>query len=191
MRVDVFSDVVCPWCKAGHERFAEALARLGWDDDDVELVYRPFLLPMKPGARPRPSTFDAHRLLEWALDTAGRHAQARLQDRLLRAWHDDRADVADHDVLAALAGEVGLDVGAAAATLADPGAYAGEVRDSQAEAEEREIFAVPTYVVDGGIAIPGAQDVDTFVSLLSRIAQRHVGATPDGLDPADGGSCPA
>ena len=188
MRVDVYSDVVCPWCKAGHERFDEAVRRLGWEAD-VELVYRPFLLPMRAGAR-RPATFDAHRLLEWALDTAGRHVQGRLQDRLLRAWHDDRADIGDHGVLAALAAEVGLDEGAAAAVLAS-GAYADEVRESQAEAERREIYGVPTYVIDGGIAIPGAQDVDTFVSLLSRIAQRTMGATPGSTNADDGGSCPA
>ncbi len=170
MRVDVFSDVVCPWCRAGEVRFAEALARLGWDDE-VEVVHRPFELPVKPGSPPRPSTFDAHRRLEWARATEGWPTQRALAERLLRAWHDDGADVGDHAVLAGLAAEVGLDEGLAADVLASE-AYGDEVRSSEAEAVEREIFAVPTFVVDGGFAIPGAQDVDTFVNLLTRIARR-------------------
>jgi predicted DsbA family dithiol-disulfide isomerase len=168
VRVEVWSDVVCPWCRVGKARFEEALARLGWDG--VEVVQRPFELPHKPG-RPHPSTFDAHRLLAWALAEHGWRVQAALAGRLMDAWSDERADVADHAVLARLAAEVGLDADAASTVLAT-GAFADEVRAGEAEAAARDIYAVPTFVVDGGFAIPGAQDVDTFVSLLERLAER-------------------
>lgn len=172
MLVEVWSDVVCPWCRLGIARFHAAVARLGWDD--VEVVHRAFELPQKPG-RPHPVTFDAHRLLAWALDRHGWQVQGDLDAALMEAWTGERADVGDHAVLARLAGGAGLDAGAAAAVLADPDAYAGAVRRDEAEAAERDIYGVPTFVVEGGVAIPGAQDVEAFVSLLARIRARSAG----------------
>jgi predicted DsbA family dithiol-disulfide isomerase len=42
LSIDVFSDVVCPWCYLGKRRLAAALARLG--DRAVEVRWRPFRL---------------------------------------------------------------------------------------------------------------------------------------------------
>ncbi|HVW44178.1 MAG TPA: DsbA family oxidoreductase [Amycolatopsis sp.] len=43
MRVDIWSDVVCPWCYLGKRRFERALA--GFEHrDEVEIVYRSFEL---------------------------------------------------------------------------------------------------------------------------------------------------
>ncbi len=41
--VDIWSDVVCPWCYIGDSRFSRALAEFG-HRDDVEVVYRSFEL---------------------------------------------------------------------------------------------------------------------------------------------------
>jgi predicted DsbA family dithiol-disulfide isomerase len=43
MRVEVWSDVVCPWCYIGKRRFEAALARFA-HRDEVELVWRSFEL---------------------------------------------------------------------------------------------------------------------------------------------------
>jgi predicted DsbA family dithiol-disulfide isomerase len=117
----------------------------------------------------RLNTFDAHRLAAWALATAGAEAQGALVQRLFRAYFTDNLDIADHGVLASLAGEAGLDAEAAAAALAaDVGA--GAVREEEARAAAMDIHAVPTFVVDERFAIPGAQDEDTFVRLLAKVA---------------------
>lgn len=47
MRVEIWSDVVCPWCYVGKRRFDEALAQFDLADD-VEVVWRSFELD--PGA---------------------------------------------------------------------------------------------------------------------------------------------
>jgi predicted DsbA family dithiol-disulfide isomerase len=47
MLVEVWSDVVCPWCYIGKRRFAAALDTLAGDptfDTEVEIVYRPYQL---------------------------------------------------------------------------------------------------------------------------------------------------
>ncbi len=43
MRVDIWSDVICPWCYVGNARFTKALAAFG-PKNQVEVVYRSFEL---------------------------------------------------------------------------------------------------------------------------------------------------
>jgi predicted DsbA family dithiol-disulfide isomerase len=222
VKVEIWSDVVCPWCYVGKARFEEGLRRLGWDDGDVEVTFRPFELDphVPPGGEEigeylrrkfgsaatveaiegrvaeagaelglafdwskvrRVNTFDAHRLLEWALTTAGGKAQARLKRRLMQAYFAEGGDVSDHGALAAMAAEVGLDAAAAAEVL-EGGGYSEEVRAAEREARELEIHAVPTFVVERRFAIPGAQDPETFVQVLarmrSRLAEEEAEGTP-------------
>jgi predicted DsbA family dithiol-disulfide isomerase len=48
MRVDVWSDVVCPWCYVGKARFEKALRAFG-KNGEIEVVYRSFELdPDRP-----------------------------------------------------------------------------------------------------------------------------------------------
>lgn len=49
MRVDIWSDVVCPWCYVGKARFEKALAEFG-HGDEVEVTFRSFELDPGAGA---------------------------------------------------------------------------------------------------------------------------------------------
>lgn len=49
MKVEIWSDVVCPWCYVGKRRFESALARFPYRDD-VEVIWRSFELD--PSAPP-------------------------------------------------------------------------------------------------------------------------------------------
>jgi predicted DsbA family dithiol-disulfide isomerase len=93
MHVEIWSDVVCPWCYVGARRFSAALDR--------------------------------------------------------------------------------FDPATAAGALAS-GSGADRVRAEEARATELGIGAVPTFVIEGRWAIPGAQDVDTFIQVLQRAAERIV-----------------
>jgi predicted DsbA family dithiol-disulfide isomerase len=54
MRVDIWSDVICPWCYIGKRRFAAALADFE-HRDEVEVVYHSFELdPAYPKDEPTP-----------------------------------------------------------------------------------------------------------------------------------------
>jgi predicted DsbA family dithiol-disulfide isomerase len=65
--IDIYSDVVCPWCYIGKRRLETALAEF---DGDVNLTYKPFQLD--------PSTpKDAHPLLEWLAPKFGGPERAR------------------------------------------------------------------------------------------------------------------
>ena len=91
----------------GGEPAGQVHDRLDHAADDVDIDFR------WEGKR-RVNTFDAHRLAAWALDVAGPDVQNALHQRLFRAYFTDNLDVADHGVLARLAGEAGLDVDLAA-----------------------------------------------------------------------------
>ena len=208
MLVEVWSDVICPWCYIGKRRFEAALAQ--WNGtDEVEIVYRPFQLDPRARAEPTPvadayarkfggsqraaaimehltqaaaevglefhldralraNTLDAHRLLAWA-EPLG--LQSELKERLMHAYFSEGANVADRATLAKLAGEVGLDQEAAAEALIS-GAFAAEVAAGLARAEELGITAVPTYVFNGAVGVPGAQDPDVFIRVLDRVVAR-------------------
>ncbi len=43
MKVEIYSDVVCPWCYVGERRFEAALAQFA-DREQVEVVFRPYQL---------------------------------------------------------------------------------------------------------------------------------------------------
>lgn len=53
MLVEIYSDVVCPWCYIGERRFAKALGSFT-GADDVEVVFRPFQLDPDALSAPAP-----------------------------------------------------------------------------------------------------------------------------------------
>ena len=54
MKIDIWSDVVCPWCWIGKHRFQQGVALLGDDAPDIEVHWHPFLLDPDAGATPVP-----------------------------------------------------------------------------------------------------------------------------------------
>lgn len=54
MKIDIWSDVVCPWCWIGSHRFQQGVALLGDDAPDIEVHWHPFLLDPDAGTTPVP-----------------------------------------------------------------------------------------------------------------------------------------
>jgi predicted DsbA family dithiol-disulfide isomerase len=71
MRVDVWSDIVCPWCYIGKRRFERAVTALP-ELKDVELVHRAYQL--NPGA-PRDQTSDRRAYLMAKYGWSGTQAE--------------------------------------------------------------------------------------------------------------------
>jgi predicted DsbA family dithiol-disulfide isomerase len=59
MQIDIWSDLVCPWCYVGKRRFERALAAFP-RRDEVEVVHRAYLLY---ASSPRGATFDRRNML--------------------------------------------------------------------------------------------------------------------------------
>lgn len=54
MRIDIWSDLVCPWCWIGKHRLRRALELLGDDAPPLEIHWHPFLLDADADATPVP-----------------------------------------------------------------------------------------------------------------------------------------
>lgn len=159
MLVEVWSDVVCPWCYIGKRRFQTAAAELADDpsfDADLEIVYRPYQLdPNAPpgAATPVPDVYArkfggperaaaiidnvtavaAGEGLEFHLDEAKR-ANTRDAHRLL--WYAERsgrpgAQAALKERLLSAYFTRGLHVGDAAVLAAEAGAAGLDADDAR------------------------------------------------------------
>ena len=223
LSLDVWSDVVCPWCYLGSRRLSTAINRFAVSHPDQRptLRWRAYELDPRAPVEPRPmrpiidakygpgafesmtarltalgepegidyrfeqtlrvNTFDAHRLLAWAgslddanppgADTDPTGAQGRLSEVLFHAYFTDGRDLAEHTTLVELCAGAGLDSDVAAEVLSS-GSFGAEVRAEEAAASDRDITGVPATVVDGRLLVPGAQEVEIFLRVLERAAER-------------------
>ncbi len=127
-----------------------------------------------PGARKRIyNTFDAHRLLHWAAETAGAGAQLRLKRALLKAYFTDGLDPSDPAVLREAAVAAGLDGERAAAIIAG-GDYADDVRAREKQYLDRGIHSVPSVIINGRYLVQGGQPAEVFAQALRQIAAESV-----------------
>jgi predicted DsbA family dithiol-disulfide isomerase len=227
MRVEIWSDVVCPWCYIGKRNLEAALEGFA-HRDEVEVVWRSFELdPGAPARREGPyaarlarkyrttveeaqamidrmtaagasvgldlrfdlaqpgNTFDAHRVLHLAARSG---LQGRLKERLLAATFTEGQAIGDREVLVRLAAEAGLDADEVREVLAS-GAFGDEVRADEAEAVQREVTGVPSFVVDGSYAISGALPPAVLRRMLEKawVAGQPAALVRSG--PTDGPGC--
>lgn len=115
------------------------------------------------------NTFDAHRLLMWA-GLEHPEQQAGLKRALLEACHGARAAMDQTDTLLAAAEKAGLDRLAAERVLSS-GAYAQEVRDSEARYHAAGIHSVPAVIINDKHLISGGQPSAVFERALRQIAE--------------------
>lgn len=122
------------------------------------------------GARSRVyNTFDALRLLHWAEEQAGAGQQLALKEALFKAYFTDGENPGSHEVLARVAGEVGLDVVRAREILAS-NEYADAVRQRQQFYQQQGISSVPAIIINDKHLISGGQPVEVFEQALRQIA---------------------
>jgi len=216
--VEIWSDIVCPWCYIGKRRFEAALASFE-HAKEVQIRWRSFELdPRAAFRRPKPmaahlaakygmtleqaearledmnrlaaaeglaydlantqggNTFDAHRLIHLGnvqdLATGG-----RVKEALLNAYFTDLLPISEPDVLLEIGAGSGLDPDEVGEVLAT-NRFAAEVRQDEAEAASLGCTGVPFFVFDRAIAVPGAQDPNTFLITLRRTWERSVAAGP-------------
>ena len=115
------------------------------------------------------NTFDAHRLLHWAHETAPDRQKA-LKQALFAAHFTDNRNLTDAGVLTSAAEAAGLDRAEAAEVLAS-GRYAQAVRQAEQLWRARGISSVPAVVVEGKYLISGGQPAEAFEQALRQIAR--------------------
>ena len=89
---------------------------------------------------------------------------------LLRAYFTDNRDISDHEVLADIAAESGVDrTGFMTAMSDNSDSTAQAVIDDHNSAIESGVSAVPTVLINNVLPVPGAQEVDAYETWIERI----------------------
>lgn len=202
MKIDIWSDVICPFCTIGKRKLELALAQTGinadieWHSFELNPHAPPSYGMPLPGvlhtlygmdedyalgvlaheeaaaravglefrwrdAKPG-NTFDAHRLLHLGKSVG---LGGVVKDRFLRAYFSEGQEIGNPAVLRVLAQEAGLEAAAIDEVLASD-LYTDAVRADERRAAELGIRGVPYFLIDGQMAIAGAQDVTEFVRVL-------------------------
>ncbi|MFK3971360.1 DsbA family oxidoreductase [Pseudomonas sp. NPDC087358] len=118
------------------------------------------------------NTFDAHRLLFWAI-TQGR--QIALKSILLKAYFTDGQNPSDHETLVRLAGDAGLSTDRARQVLATD-EFATQVREQEGFYLERGISSVPAMLLNGRQMVSGSQSVKEYEQVLRQMARESAPA---------------
>ena len=146
----------------GPERAAQIYARVSAAGKMVDIPFAFDRIERQPNTR------DAHRLISWV---QAQGDASDLVERLFHAYFLEGRAIGDHAVLAAIAGEAGLDSAAARILLdSDAGVEAIAVMDGRAR--EIGVQGVPFFIFNQHIAVSGAQEPDV---LLDAIAQARAG----------------
>lgn len=204
MRIEIWSDIACPWCAVGKANLDAALAEF---PHPVEVVWRSFELnpgatdvreadyahllarkygsthaggkamidrmvaagrnagvtldfsAIKPG-----NTFDAHRVVHLG---AARGLQNAVKERFLAGYLSEGVAISDHDEIARLAVEAGLDDAEVREVLAGD-AYGEDVRGDEQKAMDLGCDGVPFFVMGERVAVPGAQPPATLLRALEK-----------------------
>ena len=226
LRIDIWSDLVCPWCWIGKHRLERALQAPG--APAVTIHWHPYLLDPQADATPVPlreayarkfggaeqterilantqatawaeglpmdfnrgqvrvSTLDAHRVLGLAGQLGVADA---VSEALFRAHFEHGRNLADPAVLVEAAAAGGIDAARVQALLASDDGVT-QVQASLQQARTMGIQGVPFFVLDGRLAISGAQPPELFLQAfaqLGRMASVNESASASGEACSDDG----
>ena len=117
------------------------------------------------------NTFDAHRLLHLAR-SLGREDE--VVEALFAAYFTRGENLADREVLAALASEAGLDPSSVLEMLAGE-RFKPEVGDELGEAHELGLNGVPAFVIDRSLLVSGAQPPEVILGALQQARENRAG----------------
>jgi predicted DsbA family dithiol-disulfide isomerase len=118
-----------------------------------------------------PNTFDSHRII-WLADEKG--VQDAVVEALFKAYFTDGRDLSDRETLAAVAVESGLNAREVTELLAgDCGA--AEVRQWEQMGQRLGITGVPFLVINGKVALSGAQPPEVFRAVVEQATEARGG----------------
>ncbi|MGP4071165.1 DsbA family oxidoreductase [Piscibacillus sp. B03] len=210
MKIEIWSDVVCPFCYIGKRRLEEAMERFGQGNIQVhfrsyqldpsaeknthsdihEMLAKKYGVPYEEGKRMNDqmaqqaktvglefnfdqviptNTEDAHRLSHYA-NKSGKMYD--MMESLMRAYFTEGKDVGDHQVLANLAEEVGLDP-KEALEVTETSKYKRDVHADQQDAHQIGVQGVPFFVFNEKYAVSGAQPTEVFLDVLKKVHEEE------------------
>ena len=115
-----------------------------------------------------PNTIDAHRLIHWA-GIEGRQTAA--VSALFKAYFVDGRDIGDTDTLADIADSIEMDASVVRRLLVSDSDRA-EIVERDAHSRQMGVNSVPTFIVAGKHAVPGAQPPELWVQVIGELKEQ-------------------
>ena len=207
IRLDIFSDPVCPWCLIGKANLDRALEahpahpfRIEWhpfqlnpdmpaggvdkhrslaekfgEDRLVQMHLRLREASRAAGAeidpdtpKRMPNTLDAHRLIHWA-GLEGR--QTAVVSAIMRAYWREGRDIGNAGVLTDIAAAAGMDRAVTARLLASD-ADADDIRARDADARQKGVNSVPTFLIAQHYVVTGAQPPEVWGNVIRELLEQ-------------------
>lgn len=189
--LEVFSDYACPFCRLAEPALGELLS----GDSDIDVRWRSFELrpttvpPLDPDAEylhrvwessvlplaarlgvsmalppVQPRTRRTHEAAHWAR-SIGRFDE--YHSAILTAFFERGENIGEIDVLAALAGSLGMPGEALREALISR-AFEQHVIDDEDLAREMDVGSVPAFIADGRVGVIGVHAVEVLRDLVAR-----------------------
>lgn len=206
MRVDIWSDVVCPFCYIGKKRLEKAAQQAGieleihWHSyeldpdapekhaisnterlaekygrslsDMQEMQQRIAEMAAEEGIEfnwqqaNSGNTFNAHRIIHLAQSKGLGH---QAQEAFFYSYMTQGLPIGEREMVEDVAARIGLDAAEVEYVL-DTDLFADFVRhDEQIAKEQLKVNGVPFFVFDQRVALSGAQPLEVFTEVLSKV----------------------
>ncbi len=165
VRLEVWSDIACPACRAGHERLRQLLAEE--EPGSVEVAHRAFELGTGPDTRL------AHRLVKVAEHARDPAAGLDALHALFEAHFTEGRDVSDPDVAVEVVARAARLKPEALRAAADAGAGEPEVAADEELATRIGIQGVPYLLADRRVAVSGAHEPAVLRRVLATARERR------------------
>ncbi len=114
-----------------------------------------------------PNTLDAHRLIHWA-GIEGRQTAA--VSALFKAYFVEARDIGEAEVLADIADAIEMDA-SVVARLLETDSDLAEIAERDAHSRAMGISSVPTFIVGGRHAVPGAQSPELWAQVIAEMTE--------------------
>ena len=128
---------------------------------DAGITFRFGEIPM------RPNTLNAHRLMRWA---TGQGLGNQAAEALFKSFFDDLEDVGNFDILARIAGDVGLDQELVGELLTKEDDK-NTVREEIMFFRNLGVSGVPCFIYQGQFAVQGAQPPAAHIKAIEEAAK--------------------
>ena len=186
MKIDIWADIICPYCYIGKRNLSMAIKELDLDKD-VEIIYHSFELNPKAENEGKGDTIkylmDKYNISnDQAEEMINRivrmgkasglelkfHKEQETVEALFKANFIDFLNVGDIEVLADIGAEVGFNRNDVLNML-NTDEFFSEVNNDEYKAVEYNINSVPYYIINDKYAVSGAQPTKVFLEVFKKV----------------------
>jgi len=186
LKIDIVSDVACPWCYVGKKHFEIALGNM--EDLDLEVNWKPYQLEVDIKFKEMsriPNTKKMHNLLHVASEKGFSND---LKEAFLEAYFEKSLDMTDDREVIAIAVKFGWTEEEAKAIL-DNEEISYRVNQEIRDVQNRGVSGVPFFILNDQYGISGAQPPEVLERWIRETGKETLVANENASCDVDDPNC--